>query len=176
MLCLLELELKKMDRLNSILPNGSFVCHSPKGVAWDKWVHCLIEKVAIHPYMCSGEFYLFRGGFPVRWLTGQQDQLLRHSAMWRSNWQTTADCICFCFFVFFDQEEAVFSEWVSRKSWYRHLFMWSKGFSIYLLNITENMAWERYFTKEKTWARVSKERRYFPSWPWIELKATHRCY
>lgn len=36
MLCLLELELKKMDRLNSILPNGSFVCQSAKGVAWDK--------------------------------------------------------------------------------------------------------------------------------------------
>lgn len=171
MLCLFGLELKKMDRLTSVLPNWSFVIHSAKGVARDKWVHCLIKKVAIHPYMCSGELYLLRGGFPARWLTGQPDQLLRLIAMWCSNWETTEDCI-----FFFDQEEAVFYEWVSRKPWYRHLFMWSKGFSIYLLNITENIAWERYFTKEKTWARVSKERRYFPSWLRIELKATHRCY
>lgn len=95
MLCLFGLELKKMDRLTSVLPNGSFVCHSAKGVARDKWVHCLIKKVAIHPYMCSGELYLLRGGFPARWLTGQPDQLLRLIAMWCSNWETTEDCIFF---------------------------------------------------------------------------------
>lgn len=33
MLCLLGLELKKMDRLNSVLPNGTFICLSAKGVA-----------------------------------------------------------------------------------------------------------------------------------------------
>lgn len=116
MLCLFGLVLKKMDRLNSVLPNGSFVCHSAKGVAQDQWVHCLI-KVTIRHQNVFRWILSPQGGIQARCLTGQLDQLLRHNAMWHSNRQTTVHRI-----FFFDQEEAVFSEWVLRKPWYLHLF------------------------------------------------------